>query len=107
MYTHCSHHPFTHRQLQGGYDMQFTMVRKRKRAGSKGKTISNSEAAKFNARTLRKLQAAVSHDPEIDLATQMPINYSSRLIELRASKDALGKQNEGYIDSMKLTTIPW
>lgn len=87
--------------------MLFTMVRKRKRAGSKGKTISNSEAAKFNARTLRKLQAAVSHDPEIDLATQMPINYSSRLIEMRASKDALGKQNEGYIDSMKLTTIPW
>ena len=107
MYTHCSHHPFTHRQLQGGYDMQFTMVRKRKRAGSKGKTISKSEAAKFNARTLRKLQAPVSHDPEIDLATQMPINYSSRLIEMRASKDALGKQNEGYIDSMKLTTIPW
>ena len=83
------------------------MVRKRKRAGSKGQTISNSEAAKFNARTLRTLQAAVSHDPEIDLTTQMPINYSSRLIEMRASKDALGKQNEGYIGSMKLTTIPW
>ena len=84
--------------------MQSTMVRKRKRAGSKGQTISNSEAAKFNARTLRTLQAAVGHDPEIDLTTQMPINC---LIEMRASKDALGKQNEGYIGSMKLTTIPW
>lgn len=56
---------------------------------------------------LRTLQTAVSHDPEIDLTTQMPINYSSRVIEMRASKDALGKQNEGYFGSMKLTTIPW
>ena len=106
MYTHYSHHPFTHPQLQGGYDMQSTMVRKRKRAGLKGQTISNSEAAKFNARTLRKLQAAVSHDPEIDLATQMPINYSSRLSEMRASKDAVGQQSEGYIGPMKMDNYP-
>ena len=98
MYTHYSHHPFTHRQRQGGYDMQSTMVRKRKRARSKGQTILNSEAAKFNARTLRTLQAAVSHDPDIALATQMPIKNTTRLfqIQMRDSKDAFGLQNEGY-----------
>lgn len=51
-----------------------------------------SKAAKFNAYTLRKLQAAISHDLEVDLAGQLPINYTSRLATMRAhAKDTPGE----------------
>jgi hypothetical protein len=47
-----------------------------------------SKAARFNAHTLKRLQAAVEQDPEIDLTTRLPMDYSSRLTEMRdASKD--------------------
>ncbi|PYI35255.1 kinase-like protein [Aspergillus indologenus CBS 114.80] len=45
--------------------------------------ISESKAAKFNARTLTKLQAAIEKDPEIDLTTKLPLRYSDRLNEMR------------------------
>ncbi|RAH78366.1 hypothetical protein BO86DRAFT_368947 [Aspergillus japonicus CBS 114.51] len=45
--------------------------------------ISISNAAKFNARTLIKLQTAIEKDPEIDLTTKWPLRYSDRLHEMR------------------------
>ncbi|RAH40233.1 uncharacterized protein BO95DRAFT_376130 [Aspergillus brunneoviolaceus CBS 621.78] len=44
---------------------------------------SKSKAAKFNARTLTKLQAAIEKDPEIDLTANLPLRYSDRLNEMR------------------------
>ncbi|KMU79221.1 hypothetical protein CISG_07652 [Coccidioides immitis RMSCC 3703] len=46
-------------------------------------TPLKSKAAKFNTHTLRKLQAAVDNDPEINLITQMPLDYSIRLVEFQ------------------------
>lgn len=61
-----------------------------------GRRPPKSKAAKFNAHTLRKLQAAVEKNPEIDLTTQMPMDYSVRLVEFREelAKEALGKLDE-------------
>ena len=75
----------------GRYEIQFTMDREREFDDTNGQTISISKAAKFNAHTLRKLQTAVSHDPEIDLTTQMLIYYTDRLIRMQTSKEVLGK----------------
>lgn len=55
-----------------------------------------SKAARFNARTLKKLQAALDRDPEIDLTTQMPMDYSARLVRFQKepqekAKEAIGK----------------
>lgn len=52
-----------------------------------------SKASRFNAHTVRKLQAAINDDPEVDLVSRMPMDYSSRLIEMRDSeKNSSGKQ---------------
>ncbi|OJJ81320.1 uncharacterized protein ASPGLDRAFT_28157 [Aspergillus glaucus CBS 516.65] len=77
------------------------MDRKRKIDDTNSQTISVSKAAKFNAHTSRKLQAAVSHDPEIDLTTQMPIDYTGRLIRMQTSKEVLGERGplEGSIST--------
>jgi hypothetical protein len=40
-----------------------------------------SEAAQFNRMVLRKLQKAIAADPEIDLTSKLPTNYSIRLAE--------------------------
>lgn len=61
-------------------------------------TQPKSKAAKFNAHTLRKLQAAVDKDPEIDLTTQMPMDYSVRLIQFQEefqdkAEESLSKSN--------------
>ncbi|TPX23527.1 hypothetical protein DIZ76_012861 [Coccidioides immitis] len=58
-------------------------------------TPLKSKAAKFNTHTLRKLQAAVDNDPEINLITQMPLDYSIRLVEFQGecreeSKEIIG-----------------
>ncbi|EAW07450.1 uncharacterized protein ACLA_021640 [Aspergillus clavatus NRRL 1] len=45
--------------------------------------ISKSKAAKFNARTLTKLQAAIEKDPETDLTAKLPLRYSDRLNDMR------------------------
>lgn len=60
---------------------------------------SKSKAAKFNAHTLRKLQAAVDKDPEINLITHMPMDYSARLVEFQEefqekAKETIGRPHE-------------
>jgi hypothetical protein len=42
-----------------------------------------SKAARFNAHVLKKLQAAVTKDPEINLAEQFPAEYPQRLMEMK------------------------
>ena len=42
-----------------------------------------SKAARFNAYILKRLQAAVTKDPEINLAEQFPADYSERLTKMR------------------------
>jgi hypothetical protein len=54
-----------------------------------------SQAAKFNARVLKKLQAAVDNNPDINLMTQMPINYTSRLIEFQGEDREESKEISG------------
>lgn len=64
---------------------------------AKRKTIDDaqpspqSKAAKFNAHAVKKLQAALSNDPEIDLATQLPIHYSARLKTMKESGITMGQ----------------
>ena len=48
---------------------------------------SKSKAARFNAHVLKKLQAAVAKDPEVNLAEQFPMEYSQRLMEMRTSME--------------------
>lgn len=45
-----------------------------------------SDAAKFNAAALRKVQKALEEDPEIDIATALPSNYSDRLVRRKIVK---------------------
>lgn len=47
-----------------------------------------SKAARFNAHILKRLQAAVTKDPEVNLAEQFPADYSKRLIEMRELMDS-------------------
>ncbi|KXG52957.1 uncharacterized protein PGRI_000070 [Penicillium griseofulvum] len=44
---------------------------------------SKSKAARFNTHVLKKLQAAVTKDPETNLAEQFPAEYPQRLMEMR------------------------
>ncbi|KAJ6109646.1 hypothetical protein N7486_001881 [Penicillium sp. IBT 16267x] len=44
---------------------------------------SKSKAARFNAHILKRLQAAVTKDPEINLAEQLPTEYLQHLMEMR------------------------
>ncbi|TPX25214.1 hypothetical protein DIZ76_010664 [Coccidioides immitis] len=43
----------------------------------------SSKAARFNIHTLKRLQKAVAADPEIDLTSYFPKDYSRRLSEMR------------------------
>lgn len=45
-----------------------------------------SEAAIFNARILRKLQKALADDPETEITTLLPSNYSTRLTSRKTVK---------------------
>ncbi|KAJ5577926.1 uncharacterized protein N7459_006890 [Penicillium hispanicum] len=63
-----------------------------------------SKAAKFNAHTLRKLQAAVDKNPEIDLTTQMPMDYSVRLVEFR--EEFQDKAKEAFAEESESTKKP-
>lgn len=61
--------------------------------------ISESKASKFNAHKLKKLQAAIEENPEVDLTTKMPTNYSARLARFQKeshnrAKEALGKPDK-------------
>lgn len=53
-----------------------------------------SEAAQFNRMVLRKLQKAIEADPEVDLASKLPTNYSSRLAERK--KEDQGRVYQRY-----------
>ncbi|KAJ5909240.1 hypothetical protein N7495_001922 [Penicillium taxi] len=44
---------------------------------------SKSKVARFNTHVLKKLQAAVTKDPETNLAEQFPAEYPQRLMEMR------------------------
>jgi hypothetical protein len=44
-----------------------------------------SKAARFNARILKKVQDAIASDPEVDLVTKLPADYSTRLKSMRNS----------------------
>lgn len=45
---------------------------------------AESEAAHFNRRVMKKLQKAIDADPETDLASKLPLNYSSRLADRKS-----------------------
>jgi hypothetical protein len=51
--------------------------------------LSMSFAAMLNARVMRQLQKALEPDPEVDLMTVFPINYSSRLTSGKLDKSEL------------------
>lgn len=58
--------------------------------------MSEPKASKFSAHTLKKLQAAIEENSEVDLTTKMPMNYSARLARFQKeshnkAKEALGK----------------
>ena len=54
-----------------------------------------SHAAKFNARTLRKLQAAVDDDPEVNLMEKLPFNYATRVVAYQAEARERAKKSIG------------
>jgi hypothetical protein len=59
------------------------MAEKRAFDSEGAQPASKSKAARFNAHILKKLQAAVMKDPEINLAEQFPQEYPQRLMEMR------------------------
>ena len=50
------------------------------------RVLPMSFAAKLNARTVRQLQKAFEADPEVDLTTVLPKNYSSKLASRKTNK---------------------
>lgn len=61
----------------------------RKRLAGDSTTSSSSEnklkskAARFNLHTLKRLQQAIEEDPEVDLTSALPMEYSIRVCEMR------------------------
>ncbi|KJX93788.1 hypothetical protein TI39_contig4257g00003 [Zymoseptoria brevis] len=51
-------------------------------------SVQDSEAAQFNRLVLKKLRKAVDVDPEVNLISKLPSNYSSRLAD-RKKKSSL------------------
>lgn len=47
-------------------------------------TVSESLACQLNHAVLRKLQKAFEADPEVDLASKIPLSYSTRLADRKA-----------------------
>lgn len=67
---------------------------------------SKSKAARFNAHILKKLQAAVTKDPEINLAEQFPAEYPQRLMEMRKPvKSSPSKHDNTAIQSLRIADI--
>ncbi|KAJ5159281.1 uncharacterized protein N7500_008932 [Penicillium coprophilum] len=56
--------------------------------------LSTSKAAGFNAHVLKKLQAAVTEDPEINLTEQFPTEYAKRLLEMQKTSHRLPKKTK-------------
>ncbi|KAJ5804563.1 uncharacterized protein N7518_000866 [Penicillium psychrosexuale] len=65
-----------------------------------------SEAVRFNARTLKKLQAAITKDPEIDLADQFPTRYSERLMEMRTTIESPPKKTRTADEDIRESICP-
>ncbi len=59
--------------------MTRSLRQKRPRSHDDSDASNASEAANFNATVLRKIRRAFEEDPEIDISTVLPSNYSSRL----------------------------
>ncbi|KAI2733292.1 hypothetical protein CBS147332_307 [Penicillium roqueforti] len=68
---------------KGAFDLEGAQPANEARPASE--TQSVSEAVRFNARTLKKLQAALTKDPEVDLADQFPTQYLERLLRMRTT----------------------
>lgn len=80
--------------------------RKRNRDQANLSPVTKSKAARFNAHTLKRLQNAAHNDPEIDLTTQLPTDYSNRLVEMRESrKGHLGRLRYGMINDRALNSL--
>ncbi|KAJ9244376.1 hypothetical protein DTO169E5_1981 [Paecilomyces variotii] len=79
-------------------------ISRKRTADALENTTPNSKAAKFNLHTLNRLKAAIDNDPEIDLMSQMPIDYSGRLAEMkRSADDTLGQVNSLSRKTKKLS----
>ena len=72
------------------------MSQKRKLHDSNSQKRPESRAAKFNVHIIKKLQAAIDRDPEIDLTTQIPTNYTSRLTKFRTSPNVTPSKYQGH-----------
>lgn len=57
----------------------------------------NSDAANFNERVLRKVQKALAKDPQADITTLLPLDYSARLASRKIVK---GKFYMVFLDSI-------
>ncbi|KAJ5488452.1 hypothetical protein N7539_003342 [Penicillium diatomitis] len=51
-----------------------------------------SKAARFNVHVLKKLQAAITEDPEINLVERLPADYTQRLMEMRKPLESSPKK---------------
>lgn len=61
---------------------------------------SKSKAVRFNAHVLKMLQAAVTKDPEINLAEQFPAEYPQRLMEMKTSIKSSPSKHHKYPNSV-------
>lgn len=66
--------------------MTRSLRQKRPRSHDDSEAPNASEAANFNATVLRKVQRALEEDPEIDISTVLPSNYSSRLASRKTAE---------------------
>jgi hypothetical protein len=70
-----------------------TRKRAREESDTPNPNVAKSKAARFNLLTLKRLQAAINNDPEVDLTSKFPSGYSDRLSEMRrAAPDLLSKR---------------
>ena len=83
------------------------MSQKRKLDDSNSQECPESGAAKFNVFTVKKLQAAIDRDPEIDLTTREPTNYTSRLTKVRTSANVTPSKYRGWKFAHVLMVISW
>ncbi len=58
-------------------------------------------AAKLNRMTIRKLQRALEANPEVDLTSVLPLNYSERLNARKHQKNgkSVGLQTDGIANA--------
>jgi hypothetical protein len=64
-----------------------------------------NEAAEYNQRMLRKLQRALAREPDIDITTVLPSQYTSRLAAKKPSLCAEATRGESAVSVMHLLTV--